>query len=135
MVAPQLREATSNGVHPWFILSDKYSRLGTAFDRVAEHTGIEVLKIPHRLPRANAVCERFLGSVRLECLDHILIFSERQQYREVRDYVAYFSRARPHPVVNQQIPQKIENAHVESPATNKIMPFPELKENDPGRRT
>jgi len=95
-VAQQLREATSNGVQPKYIVRDNDSKFGTAFDRVAENTGIEVLKIPYRAPRANAVSERLLGSVRRECLDHMLIFGERQLHRVVREYVSYFNRARPH---------------------------------------
>lgn len=55
-VAQQLREATPDGVHPKIIVRDNDSKFGTAFDRVATSTGIEVLKIPYRAPRANAVC-------------------------------------------------------------------------------
>jgi hypothetical protein len=46
--------------------------------------------------RADAMCERFLGSVRRECLDHLLIFSDGQWYRVIKEYVGYFKRARPH---------------------------------------
>ena len=59
-------------------------------------TGIEMLKIPYQAPRANAVCERFLGSVRRECLDHVLILHEKQLYRVLRLYVEYFNQSRPH---------------------------------------
>ncbi len=47
-------------------------------------------------PRANAACERFLGSVRRECLDHVLILGERHLRRVLREYVAYFNQDRPH---------------------------------------
>ena len=77
-VSQQLREATPDGVHPKFIVRDNDTEFGTAFDHVAQSSCIKVLKTPYRAPRANAVCERFLGSVRRECLDHMLIFSERQ---------------------------------------------------------
>ena len=88
----------------------------------------------HRAPRANAVCERFLGSIRRECSDHLLIFSERQLYRVVCEYVTYFNRARPHQGLKQQIPEQLENARVATPATNKIIRFLGLKENDLERR-
>lgn len=130
-VAQQLREAIPNNVHPKFIVRDNDSKFGTAFDRVVQNTSIKVLKIPYRAPWANLVCERFLGSVRRECLDHMLIFGERQLHRVVRDYVAFFNRARPHQGLKQQIPEKIENANVEAPATYKFIPFPELKKKDP----
>ena len=99
---------------------------------MAQNTGIEVLKIPYRAPRANAVCERFLGSVRRECLDHFLICSERQLYRVVREYVSYFNRARPHQGMKQQIPEEIQREDT-APTSNKIIPFPGLKEKDSER--
>lgn len=134
-VAQQLREATPNGVDPKFILRDNDSKFGTTFDRVAQHTGMEVSKIPYRAPRANAVCECFLGSVRRECLDHFLILSERQLYRVVREYASYFNRARPHQGLNQRIPEEIQR-EVTAPTPNKIILFPGLKEKDlEGRRS
>lgn len=66
---------------------------------------IDVLSTPIQAPKANAICERFTGSVRRECLDHILIISERQLYRLVKEYVEYFNHARPHQGVGSQIPQ------------------------------
>ena len=46
-------------------------------------SGIKILKTPYHAPRANAICERFLRSVRQECLDHLLIFHEKQKVREI----------------------------------------------------
>jgi len=47
--------------------------------------GIEVVKVPPRSPDLNAICERFLGSVQRECLDHLVILSERQLHRVLRE--------------------------------------------------
>ena len=55
-------------------------------------------------PKANAICERFLGSVRRECLDHSLILSERHLHRIMKEYGEYFNRARPHQGLGQRIP-------------------------------
>src|SRR5215831_18932706 len=55
-------------------------------------------------PRANAICERFLRSVRQECLDHLLILEEKQLQCVLNAYVAYFDQARPHQGIGQQIP-------------------------------
>jgi len=63
-----------------------------------------VLRTPVRAPRANATCERFLGSVRRECLDHVLVLGERHLRRVLREYVAYFNAARPHQGIGQAIP-------------------------------
>ncbi len=73
------------------------------FDRVAKTSGIRVLRTPIRAPKANAVCERFLGSERRECLDHVLIFSERHLHLVLGEYVAFFNRVRPHQGIGQRI--------------------------------
>src|SRR5947209_737225 len=61
-------------------------------------------------PRANAICERFLGSVRRECLDHLLILHQRHLGRVLREYVDYYNHARPHQGIKQAIPAAIETA-------------------------
>ena len=66
---------------------------------------IEILKTPYRAKRPNAICERFLGSIRRECLDHVLILSEKQLHRVLRAYVKFFNEARPHQGIHQQVPQ------------------------------
>ncbi|MCL5950155.1 MAG: integrase core domain-containing protein, partial [Chloroflexi bacterium] len=104
-VAQQLREATPLGQSPGFLIRDRDSKYGDAFTRVAAGTSIRILKTPYRALKANAICERFLGSVRRECLDHILVSGEQQLYRVIREYVAYFNRARPHQGIEQQIPE------------------------------
>ncbi len=103
-VAQQLREATPYGHAPKYLIRDNDRKFGQHFARVATTTGIKVLRTPYRTPQANAVCERFLGSVRRECLDHFLIFHEKQLSRVLRAYITYFNQARPHQGIRQQIP-------------------------------
>lgn len=86
-VAQRFREATPFGAGPKYLIRDNDNKFGTRFDQMAKATGMEVLKIPYRTPRANAICERFPGSARRECLDQMLIFSERQLYRVIEEYV------------------------------------------------
>ena len=71
--AQQLRHSTPYDERPRFLIRDNDSKYGTEFNRVADITLIDVLRTPIRAPKANAICERFIGSVRRECLDHILI--------------------------------------------------------------
>ncbi len=104
-VAQQLRGATPFGQYPRYLIRDNDGKFGAAFARVAAASGIEVLRTPYRAPRANAVCERFLGSVRRECTDHLLVLGERQLSRILREYVAFFNRARPHQGINQALPE------------------------------
>jgi putative transposase len=104
-VAQQLREATPFGQQPRYLIRDNDGKFGAAFARVATASGIAILRTPIRAPRANAVCERFLGSGRRECLDHLLVLGERHLVRVLREYTAYFNRARPHQGLGQALPE------------------------------
>jgi hypothetical protein len=103
--AQQLRKATPYEHTPKYLIPDNDSKFGLCFARVAATSGIKVLKTANHAPRANAICERFLGSVRRECLDHVLILQEKQLHRVLRAYVKYFNQARPHQGIRQQVPQ------------------------------
>jgi len=111
-VAQQLREATPFGVTPRFLIHDNDAKFGTEFTRVATTSGIDLLRTPYQAPQANALCERFLGSVRRECLDHLLILHERHLSRVLREYVAYFNNERPHQGINQAIPEWLGSQQV-----------------------
>ena len=106
-VARQLREATPDTQKPKYIIRDNDAKFGSAFDAVAQQTGIEVLRTPIRAPKANSICERFIGSVRRECLDHLLIFGERQLYHVIKTYTDYFNYSRPHQGIDQRVPQQL----------------------------
>jgi transposase InsO family protein len=71
-VAQQLREATPFDQRPKYLVRDNDGKFGTTFARVAGTSGIEIVHTLYRVPRANAVCERFLGSVRRECVAPVL---------------------------------------------------------------
>jgi putative transposase len=122
-VAQQLREATPFGEGPRFLIRDNDDKYGDSFARVG--AGIEVLKTPYRAPKANAICERFLGSLRRECLDHGLVLSERHLYRVVKDYKEYFNYARPHQGIEQYIPCRPERPDA-PPVNGKLASRPVL---------
>ncbi|RPH74675.1 integrase [bacterium] len=103
-VAQQVREATPYDERPRFLIRDNDRKYGQGFTRVTEDRRIEVRRTPVRAPPANAICERFIGSVRRECLDHMLILSDHHLYRVVGEYVEYFNRARPRQGLGQRIP-------------------------------
>jgi putative transposase len=104
-IAQQLREATPYGQTPKYLIRDNDSKFGACFARVAATSGIKILKTPYHTKRPNAICERFLLSVRRECLDHVLILSEKQLHRVLHAYAKYFNEARPHQGMHQQVPQ------------------------------
>jgi putative transposase len=103
-VAQQLREATPFWAGPRYLIRDNDNKYGASFAEVAAGTGIEVLRTPYGAPKANAICERFLGSVHRECLDYFLILSERHLHRVMKGYQEYFNHVRPHQGIGQRIP-------------------------------
>src|SRR5438067_2153088 len=101
-----LREATPSGQAPKYLIRANESKFGSSFACVAATSGIKILKTPYYAKRPNAICERFMRSVRQECLDHLLIFQEKQLQRVLNAYVAYFNQARPHQGIAQRIPEQ-----------------------------
>src|SRR3712207_9592942 len=78
----------------------------------------ELLRTPLQAPRANAICERLLGSVRRECLDHILVVSEVHLRRVLSAYGKYFNRSRPHQGIAQRIPEDRKSTRLNSSHAN-----------------
>ena len=91
---------------PKYLIRDNDKKFGVGFARVAHTSNIEIHKTPSFAPRANSICERFLGSVRRECLDHLFILHEKQLHRVLHAYLLYFNRDRPHQGIKQQIPEQ-----------------------------
>ena len=102
--AQQLREATPWGKGPKYLIRDRDSKYARQFSAMAASSGIEEVKTPFRTPQANGICERFMGSLRRECLDHILIYDGKHLQRVVKEYTTYFNQERPHQGIGQQIP-------------------------------
>jgi transposase InsO family protein len=127
-VAQQLREATPYGQAPKYLIRDNDSKFGPSFARVARTSRIEILKTPYHAPRANAICERFLRSVRQECLDHLLILHEKHLQRMLNGYVAYFNQARPHQGIGQQIPEPSRSAMSSHHTGDKVIARPVMGE-------
>jgi putative transposase len=77
LTAQQLREATPWGRESKYLVRDRDSKYAAHFSAVTVSSGIQELKTPYRALRANGICERFIGSLRRECLDHILFHDGR----------------------------------------------------------
>ena len=121
-----LREATPYGQSPNYLIRDRDHKFGPRFARVAATSGIKMLTTPSHAPRANAICERFLLSVRRECLDHLFILQEKQLDRVLHVYVQYFNRARPHQGITQQLPEQFGEPALPDHDGGKIHSFPVL---------
>jgi putative transposase len=79
-----------------FLIRDRDAKFSDCFDEVFRSEGIEVLRTPVQAPKANAFAERFVGTVRRECLDWVLIVSRRQLEHTLRAYVEHYNGHRPH---------------------------------------
>jgi putative transposase len=87
-----------------FLIRDRDRKFTAAFDEVVRSEGIKVIRAPIEAPRAKAHAERWVGSVRRECLDRILIVSHTHLEQVLREYVAYYNTHRPHRALEQQPP-------------------------------
>jgi putative transposase len=79
-----------------FLIHDHDAKFSGGFDRVFQSEGITVIRTPIQAPNANAYAERWVGSVRRECLDRLLIFSRRQLERVLHVYTRHYNQHRPH---------------------------------------
>jgi transposase InsO family protein len=92
----QLLEATAWGRRPRYVVRDRDAVYGRDVAARARAIGIETVLTPIRSPRANAVAERVIRTLRKECLDHVLILNERHLEAVLQEYVAFYNTERPH---------------------------------------
>jgi transposase InsO family protein len=79
-----------------FLIRDRDTKFTASFDAVFASIGVEIIRIPVRSPRANAVAERWVRTVREECLDHLLVVSRRHLQSVLDEYLRHYNQARPH---------------------------------------
>jgi len=97
-VTQQARNLSFSGVFERmrFLIHDRDSKFTSAFDEVFRSEGIKVIHTPIRAPQANAYAERFVRTIRGECLDCLLILGRRHLERVLRIYLAHYNNERPH---------------------------------------
>ncbi|MGO4426963.1 integrase core domain-containing protein, partial [Streptomyces sp. MCAF7] len=91
-----------------FLIRDRDSKYTDAFDAVFQAEDIEIIKTPVRAPKANAHCERVIGTLRREALDHILILDEARARHVLATYQRHYNAHRPHRARCQLPPQAHE---------------------------
>jgi putative transposase len=89
-----------------FLIRDRDSKFTAAFDAVFTAADIRIIRSPIRAPRANAIAERFIGTLRRECLDHILITGPRHLDAVLREFTQHYNAHRPHRSLHQRPPTR-----------------------------
>jgi putative transposase len=88
-----------------FLIHDRDAKFSAAFDEVFRTEGIQVIRTPFKAPNANAYAERFVRTLREECLDWLLILGRGQLERVLCEYVYHYNRERPHRALELRAPQ------------------------------
>ena len=104
-LAQQMTEICgTNRELPRYLIHDRDCCYGAVFDRRVRSLGIKQIRTPVKAPRANAIAERWIRSVRTECLEHLFIFGHQYLQRSLNEYLIYYNRWRPHRSLGQKAP-------------------------------
>ncbi len=125
-VAQQVRNATPYGEGSRFLICDNDAKFGPCFEHAVKGAGIDLIHTPPYAPKVNAICERFIGSVRRKCLDHMLILSDKRVRRIIHEYGAFFNHARPRQGIDQQIPIPSQAVSLPKHARRQVIGVPIL---------
>jgi len=121
--AQQFREAWPWDEAPRFVIRDRDGIYGEAFCDAAQALGIEEILIAPRSPWQNPFVERLIGSIRRECLDHVVIWNERALRRHLQPFFAYYHRWRTHLALDKDAPHA---RAVQSPTDGRIVAIPHV---------
>ena len=121
--AQQIVEAFPFDQAPRFLLHDRDSIYGEFFRRRVKHMDIEEVVCAPRSPWQNPYCERLIGSIRRECLDHVIVLNERHLRRILRSYFDYYLNSRTHISLNRNSPVARE---VEPPSVGRVVAIPQV---------
>ena len=106
----QLIAATPWGRAPRYLVRDRDAVYGRGFGERARRLGIATLLTPVRAPRANAIAERLVGTLRRECLDHLVVVNERHLRTILIEFVRFYNEQRPHRTLAMETPVPVVRA-------------------------
>jgi len=121
--ARQLLEAFPYETAPRYLLRDNDTRFLGEFARCIESIGIEEVRTAPHSPWQNPYCERLIGSIRRECLDHVLVLNDRHLRRVLRSYFAYYHESRTHRSLDNDCPLPRD---IEPPEKGDAIAFPQV---------
>jgi putative transposase len=119
----QLREAFPWDTAPRYLLRDRDRIFEQDFSDQLKAMGIKQLLSAPRSPWQRAYVERVIGSIRLECLDHVIVFNERSLCRHLRDFLDYYHRSRTHLGLERDTP---ESRSIQSAEAGRVISIPEV---------
>ncbi len=121
--AQQIVEAFPNDEAPRYLIRDRDEIYGNAFQRRVKHMDIEEGPIAPRSPWQNPYCERLIGSIRRECLNHVIVLNEAHVRRILASYFAYYHESRAHLSLerNAPVPRRVEH-----PSEGKVIAIPQV---------
>ena len=112
-----------------FLIRDRGGQFTGSFDAIFTAEGIRILRSPPQAPRANAICERIIGTLRRELLDQLLIVNEHHLRRVLTEYLQHYNAARPHRSLGQLAPAQADTR----PPDDQPGRLPEPPETSPQR--
>jgi len=104
----QMVEATPLGRQPTFLIHDRDADYGGDFDKRLARLSITGVRTPPQAPKANAIAERMVRSIRTECLDHMIVNNQAHLRRVLAEFADYYNRDRPHRSLGLQSPVALE---------------------------
>jgi transposase InsO family protein len=125
-----LMDLDDRGVRPRYLIRDRDSKFTRDFDEVFRSDGIRVIKAPVLAPNARAHAERWVGSLRRECLNRLLIFGRRQLECVLDAYTLHYNSHRPHRVLGQRPPVDHGVPEMETTHLAKIILIDRLRRRD-----
>ena len=102
------------------LIHDRDTIFSAQVDAMLKSCGLRVLKSPVRSPKANAFCERLIGTMRRECLDYLIPISQRHLRLVVKEFVTHYNRGRPHSSLGPGIPEPIQAMVPAGPHRHKL---------------
>jgi putative transposase len=103
-----------------FVIRDRDAKFSGPFDEVFRSEGVNIVKTPIRAPRANAFAERWVRTVRTECLDWILVFGRRHLERVLRSYTSHYNARRPHRGLGLKTPERLPDRALRSDGNARV---------------
>ena len=120
----QFREAIPTDHHYRFLIHDRDSIFSADLDHELKAFGLKVLRTPVQAPKANAYCERLVGSLRRECLDFLIPLNEKHLRTMLKEWVQHYNQGRPHMSLGPGIPSDAKESMIPVPAAKERHQWP-----------